>query len=410
MRHPTHGSSREGDPTMPSPQRFYSLALTSGESLIVAGISVFFMFNPFLLSNMGFPGIAIGFGYGGFCLGVVAILCVGPWLSNRLRRKVSVVLGSILIAVSAMLMLLGGMWISSMWHLLAIYTVTGMGTAGVLMEGALVGDTSIMPQEREQILLAAAAIGPLLGALLLNLLGIGGLHLAVLVLALVAASMFGAGVPRSQSWSTPSLSEEPRAEVTKLPVLVGSAQALTTFGTFMGIGILLLMVPMSLGRMGHSDYAVGLIVALLPGSFFATWLFTDRWGHKVFSSFIAVGGILAAATGLYIMTYETNNIIQLLQAILLLGVGAGAAVPHMRRMETVSSKDHSAVGKTSNPPRLMAVSAMLGLATGALWMATTYDRVRVPATLALPSVTWLALGLGAIALIGWVFATKRGLE
>lgn len=332
----------------------------------VLGVGIVVPLLPIYAKDLGATGIYIGFVFASFSLSRSFLLPLFGWLSDKTGRKpyiFSGLLGYTLVSV-------GFIFAETVPGLIGMRFVQGMASAMIIpVAHAYIGD--ITPASKEGMtmglfnmsMFTSLSIGPLLGGMINDALGMDAAFLSMGLLSFLGFSMCFLFLP-------PTRAERFAQKPDRLPVrisrLVRDRLLIALFSLrFMYvfcIGVIWCFLPVMSDSLGLSSAAIGLLVTL--GVFVSgilqipMGLLADRVDKRKMA---VVGGLIVAAD---IVCYQwAGGFWSLFAVSLIFGLGGGISMPPLMALAVIKGNETGAMGSVMS---LLTLAHSLGMLFGAM--------------------------------------------
>ncbi|MFC2034501.1 MFS transporter [Chloroflexota bacterium] len=377
--------------------------------IAIAGIAMVTPLMPVFAKEMGASGVWLGFAFSGFAVTQVPLMPVMGKLSDKFGKKFFIWFGLLVYAMISA----GYFWAPGFRELVFVRVLSGVGAAMVIpIAFSYVGELSPHGHEGRYMglftiaLIAGFGIGPVVGGVIFDSLGMDATFVGMGVLSILGAVVVFFLLPRRKSSSgaipssgTVEFQEPSSSFITMLrdTTIQGILTVQMVFGLFMGtllafIGIWMTTVlNTTVAQVGIALSARAIINGVFAYPF--GWL-ADRMNRVVLTS---VGMILLA-----ICTFSVpwlGSFVPLLSLFMVMGVFESMSIPSIQAINVEKGRSMG-MGSVMG---LFNMAGSVGLVIGSMVGGV------VESSLGLVAVFRYAAGLGlAGVLIFNVFMIKSG--
>jgi len=339
----------------------------------VTGVGIVVPFLPVYAHSLGAGGFAIGLIFGAFSISRTFFLPYFGRLSDLNGRKPFITTGLLLYTLIAFVFI----WADTVPVLIIVRFLQGIASAMIMpVVQAYVGD--ITPKGREGAVMglfnvsvfAGLSLGPLMGGILSDHLGLAATFATMGVLSLVGFFLSWMALPSTKEERIPARSAPPAAlrQIITDPLvlrLAGFRMAYTT-----AIGIIWGFLPV-LGsvQLGFSSTTVGILVmegVLVSGLLHMPMGYLADRIHR--RKMMIIGGllvVLAMAALIWATTFW-----HFFWANLIFGVGGGISMPALMALTVVKGDQDNAMGSVM---ALMVMAHSFGMMLGAMTAGIMMD-------------------------------------
>ena len=306
------------------------------------GVGIIAPFLPWYAEQMGASGTMLGLIFGALAGARLAATPYVGDLSDVHGRKWFLVAGLAMLGLTS----LGYIWAANPWHLVLVRVLQGLSASMVLpVAMALAADSTVRGSEGRGMgnfntaFLLGWGLGPLVGGVIYDLLGLESNFLILAGLSLLVAVLAGARLrepPRSEpvrasggGWRGSLFLMRDRTLALAMICRAGAAAQVATVVAF---------VPLLCEEMGLAAWQVGAFITVNVMVMTSLQMPAGRLADRMAKGPLVVGGQLVAAAGMVCLPLA-HGFFWLAALAVLMGVGSGLALPAMTALVVARGKD-----------------------------------------------------------------------